>query len=331
MKLTGFLKGKGKVGNLVVSQQGGEVIAREYNPNVSNPNTISQVNQRAKLKLMSQVAAALAPVIAIPKDGLKSSRNIFVKENFQFASADSGNATISYENIQLTKGTTGIPAIKVTRGANNTLTVELMASASAQCDQVVYVVYKKSDEAQFQLIGSKVVSAAGADGKFHTEMPGAAGELIIWAYGMQANSSAAKAKYNNYSVATGVDVATLVGNRSLTSSDYKFTQTRGTTLFAGESEGTVADEGEVMVYITATAGGSVSGEGFANGRKAVAVGTEVTVNATASSGYTFLGWYVNGTDTRLATTSAYTFTANAIADLIARFQSNDDDDSGVIS
>lgn len=332
MKLQGFLKGKGKVGNLVISTVGGETIARDYNPNVSNPNTTAQVNQRAKMKLMSQVAAALSPVIAIPKDGLKSSRNLFVKENFKFASANSGVAEISYENIQLTKGTTGIPAVQVTRSTGNVLTLKLAASAAAAADKVVYVVYKKSDENQFQLLGSKVVEEAGNDGLFSTSMSGAAGELVIWAYGMQALSSAASAKYDNYSVASAVDVARLIANRSLSTSDYKFTQTRGTTLFSGESEGVVAGDNEVMVYISAQTGGTVSGDGFTNGRKAVEIGTSVTVHATATTGYNFLGWYINGTNTQVATTSDYTFTANAMTDLQARFQSTSDDpDEGVIS
>lgn len=64
MKLQGFLKGVGKVENLVVSQVGGVTIARAYQPNVSNPKTEKQVDQRARLKLASQIAAAMSPVIA---------------------------------------------------------------------------------------------------------------------------------------------------------------------------------------------------------------------------------------------------------------------------
>lgn len=326
MKLNGFMKGNGKLGPMVISTVGGEVIGREYNGNPSNPNTSAQVNQRAKMKLMSQVSAALAPVIVIPKDGLKSSRNLFIKENFKFATAEAGTAQISYENIQLTKGTTGIPAIKVTRGENNVLTLKLNASASAQADRIVYVVYKKSDEGQFQLIGSKVVSTSGTDGKFETTMAGAAGELVIWAYGMQALSSAADAKYDNYGVSDGVDIATLVADRSLSTSDFRFTQTRGTTLFKGESEGVVADDDQVMVYITAGNGGVVSGEGFSNGRKAVEIGSSVTVTATANSGFRFAGWYINGTSNQVSSVAQYTFTANAITDLVARFDEIGDDD-----
>ena len=81
MKVRGYLKGKGKLGNIVCSTIAGETIARDYNPEVSNPNTESQVEQRAKFKLMSQLGSIMAPVIAIAKVKNQSSRNLFVRKN----------------------------------------------------------------------------------------------------------------------------------------------------------------------------------------------------------------------------------------------------------
>ena len=46
MKIRGYLKGKGKLGNIVLSTVAGETIARDYNPEVANPNTAAQVEQR---------------------------------------------------------------------------------------------------------------------------------------------------------------------------------------------------------------------------------------------------------------------------------------------
>ena len=70
MKINSILgKMTGKVGNIVVASVGGEVIGREYNPNVSNPNTSAQQNTRSKFKLASQLSATMAPVIAIKKEG----------------------------------------------------------------------------------------------------------------------------------------------------------------------------------------------------------------------------------------------------------------------
>ena len=130
MKLQGFLKGVGKIENIVVSQMGGVSIARAYQPNVSNPSTLPQVNQRARLKLASQLAAALAPVIAMAKQGLVSGRNQFIAKNMPWISADSGVAQVSYENLQLTHGTIGLPAISVSR-ASEKIIVKLSATAES--------------------------------------------------------------------------------------------------------------------------------------------------------------------------------------------------------
>ena len=71
-------KATGKVGSIVYSVSGGQMVAREYQPHVSNPSTVAQTNQRASFKLLSQVAAALAPVIVIPKEGLSATPILFL-------------------------------------------------------------------------------------------------------------------------------------------------------------------------------------------------------------------------------------------------------------
>lgn len=51
--------GSGRAGNFVFSKLDGVTIVRAYQPHVANPNTLAQIEQRAKLKLASQYAAAL--------------------------------------------------------------------------------------------------------------------------------------------------------------------------------------------------------------------------------------------------------------------------------
>ena len=76
MKLYGlFGKGSGKLGSSVFAISSGEQIVREYNPVVENPNTPAQVEQRAKFKLLSQLASDLASALAFKKEGLVSTRN----------------------------------------------------------------------------------------------------------------------------------------------------------------------------------------------------------------------------------------------------------------
>ena len=319
MKVIGNLRGKGKLGGTVYSVVAGACVAREYNPYVANPNTVSQMNQRSKLKLLSQLAAALAPVIAIPKDGLKSSRNLFIARNHEQVVANNGVAQIIYENIQLTSGNAGLPAITATRSTTDGITVKLSASADAAVNRVVYVVYSKSSENQLQYIGSAVQDEAGNAGDFKATFDYLAGDIVIWAYGMKDMSASATAKYGNYSVTDGQDVAKLFMNRTLNTSDIQMTQTRGATLFAGADETVNAGEGQKMVYINASGPGTVSGEGFTGNRKAVDVGSSVTVVATPNANCQFVGWRRSGSDTNISTDATYTFNVSDNMDLVAVF------------
>lgn len=319
MKLQGFLKGVGKIENIVVSQMGGVSIARAYQPNVSNPSTMPQVNQRARLKLASQLAAALAPVIAMAKQGLVSGRNQFIAKNMQWISANTGVAQVSYENLQLTNGTIGLPAVNVSR-ASDKIKVKLSATAESSVSQVVYICYHKNSENTLQLIGSKIQNVAGEDGLFQAEFDDPTGDVIVFAYGMNALSGAASAKYGSYQVQNATDIASLVGTRKLSAGDFQFTKTRGATIFANQEQNTQPSEDQVMIYLTTSGSGSVSCNKFSGNRGAVDKGAEVSVTATASEGYNFEYWYENGKEDFTHFEPTYTFIANEQRDLVARFQ-----------
>ena len=309
----------GKVGSLVFSVSGGQGIVREYNPNVKNPNTLGQVNQRSRLKLASQLAAALATVIVIPREGLVTSRNKFIKINMDFITANNGQAMISYENIQLTNGVAGLPGVRASRDSEGALNIFLDADASKAVSRVVYVVFKKTAENQLQFMDSAIVSNAGENGTFPASVVDFDGDVIIWAYGMKDANSSAAAKYGNYTVKTGEDIAQLVMSRKLASGDYQFTKTRGTTLF-DNSRGTIdAGENQNMVYITASGPGSVSGDGFTGNRKAVDEGQTCTVHAVPNANCNFVGWRLNGQSAYISVQKDYTFTPTSSTDLVAVF------------
>lgn len=303
----------GKIGNVVFSSTGGEVVAREYNPNVSNPNTTKQVDQRAKLKLMSQIAAALAPVIVIPKEGLKSSRNLFIKKNFSSVDAESGVAQVTYENLQITAGNAALPAIHILRSQQNGVQVYLEDRCDAAVTRVVYIMYKKTTEQTLQYMQSVIAEAAGADGTFPASLLYVEGDIVVFAYGMKDLNGKATAKYSDYAVESGLDIAKLAMSREMNLKDYQFTMTRGTTLFAGESESVVVPEGSARVFVTALGPGSVSGAGIYE------VGSQVTVVATPQTGKFFRGWKNNGSDTIISTDASYTFELAGQTDLIAVF------------
>lgn len=290
------------------------MIAREYQPNVANPSTEAQVDQRAKLKLMSQVAAALAPVIAIPKEGLKSSRNLFIKKNFENASATSGVAQVTYENLQLTNGNAGLPSISLRRSPESGITAILDERCDASVTRVCYILYRKTSEATLQYVQSIIVSAAGSEGKFPGTLLYVEGDIVVFAYGIKDLNARATAKYSNYNVINGEDIARLTLTRKISLQDYQFTQTRGTTLFSGESESVPVGANQARVYLTALGNGTVSGAGVYD------INRQITVTATPAENSRFVGWKINGSDTIISTSQSYEFTVEGMTDLVAVFE-----------
>lgn len=308
-----FGKINGKIGGVVFATSGGVQITREYNPNVSNPNTEAQVNQRARMKLMSQLSSAMAPVITMQKMGLVSPRNQFTKRNFGYSYVSNGEAQVSYENLQLTSGNAALPRI-VFDGSLSQYFLELEQSADASISRVVWIVYRKTAEGKLQFYYSGIEETAGTDGKFKHMLPATMPQdnYVFYAYGMKDLSAKATAQYGDLNVTTANDLATLVATRKISMTDYQFTQTRGAT----SNQGTPIDPtpaGKARVYVTASGNGTVSGAGLYD------IGETVTVVATPGNQSRLMGWYKNGTENRLSTQESYSFVLTETVDLVAQF------------
>ena len=299
-------KTTGKIGSIVFATSGGETIAREYNPHVANPSTMPQVNQRARMKLMSQLSACLSPSIIMTKDGLVSRRNKFTKRNMSACYASNGTAQITYENVQLTEGSLGLPQIiaefvvNAETGAED-LQISLATNAAINVARVVYNIYQKTDEGKLQLLYSAISedkSSSGSAFFFSTPAaPFANKELVIYAYGMVDTSEKASAHFGNLNVQNGTDLAVLVANRTISYEDYQFTQTRGATLGTDGKPITPTPAGSFRVWVTASGKGTVSGAGtYEQGQK-------VTLTATPNSGATFVKWVRNGETQTYSTTN----------------------------
>lgn len=95
----------GKLADVVMSVSRGQQVVRKYQPNVANPSTSLQVAQRAKMKLASQLAAALdLELKPYGRNGLVSSRNLFIRDLFSrnaISFAD-GKAVVDRTQIRLT-------------------------------------------------------------------------------------------------------------------------------------------------------------------------------------------------------------------------------------
>ena len=312
-------KTTGKIGSIVFATSGGETIAREYNPHVANPNTQAQVNQRARMKLMSQLSAALSPVLAMQKEGLVSKRNKFVAKNFDACYALNGVAQITYENVQITEGNTALPALIAEGGVDGDVMqigVGIITNPSAQINRVVYCLFRKTAEGKLEYVSSAInETRMGQNSCFEQVfmlLPVA--EYVIFAYGMSDTSERASAEYGNLNVVTASDLARLVATRAISYQDYQFTQTRAITIASNGQAVQPETPGNLRCYVTALGqGGSVTGGG------SYAPGTSVTVQATAASGYVFRNWIKNGTSQVVSTANPYTFTINEQTDLVATF------------
>lgn len=198
MKLNGFVgKGSGKLGASVFAISGGEQIVREYNPVVSNPNTEAQIAQRAKLKLVSQLAAALAPALGFAKQGLVSARNQFVSKNIGLCTFENDTASVDITSIQLTPSNVPFVGVSVTP-ASNALNVALGAGAASDIKRVVYFVFEQTGNDTLQYVTSKIVTEAGEGRNFPTTFSVPAGSYVVYAYGIKDNSVNATIRYENY-------------------------------------------------------------------------------------------------------------------------------------
>lgn len=294
MKLSGMAgTGSGKLGSQVYAACAGEQVVRNYQPKVSNPNTEKQVNQRARMKLMSQLSAAFAPVIAIPRDGMKSSRNIWNKKNFPQSIAIAGQATAWLQKIQLTTGTAALPRLEMLR-RDGRLGIYLEDDATGQVDRVVYNVFARSEEGELMLIHSTVVTDPGEDGDFYFEYEDYESELFAYAYGMKDLNSRAKAKYGNYVVESGEDIAKLMMSRTISTSDYLFTETQGNALTIDQNNTPTVPEGYVKIDFTFLGDGVVKNNSASGAVQTAPLiikrGTQRKLYAQAAPGYRFNCW-----------------------------------------
>lgn len=324
--------GRGKLGAAVFSSTNGQQVVRQYQPNVKNPNTVAQTMQRARFKLMTQIASSMAPVIAMPKSGAVSSRNMFVKKNMPLVIGTADGAQVVYENLQLTSGTRALPGIHVKREGGK-LKIGLLQAPTGQISRVAYCAFSKDSEGQLSLEYSIIASTPGEQGTFDVETKDISNDVVFYAYGMIDTNSSATAAFENYHVDSATDLAKLIATRKLSLSDYSLTKTRGTTLKAGENQNVVVPPGSYGLYVNATAGGNVNVEvnneskgtvmKDASYSGAFAAGSSVVLDANPIEGYRFVGWVDqnNGTVLFPASESYLQIVLNKKYDLLAKFES----------
>lgn len=228
MKLYGlFGKGSGKLGSSVFAISSGEQIVREYNPVVENPNTPAQVEQRAKFKLLSQLAADMASAIVIPKQGLVSSRNRFIGLNIGKANYAGNKASISLEELDITGGSFKMTGFDAEKGQGNVITAYYDEGAPMGVTSVVYVAFQKNEEGHLVYMKSVIVEEPGENRSFSGNLGAVLGDVVVYAYGIKGDVASALAAYTDYAADPASFIANVVATRSEKASGLIFSKTEG--------------------------------------------------------------------------------------------------------
>lgn len=240
--ITGKLQGK--YGNAVFRVRRGVQVMAQYNPNVENPNTEKQVAARARMKLMAQLAAIYASIIAIPREGSKTPRNLFTKENYKLSSFVNDAAQILLPNVQLTKSSRSMARFLVTRSNGQAITCALQNAQDFS--RVVWIVVAKNSNNKLRIHASAVVEnpTPGQVNTFSANLPFTNEAIVVYGYAMNDRDSAATTAYNNISSPTAENIASLFVSRSLDAANYMLTNTNGAYLEVGTNDAISTEDGE---------------------------------------------------------------------------------------
>lgn len=314
-QVTPLSKGTGKLGATVYAISSGVQIAREYNPNVTNPNTEAQQTTRSKFKLISQLAATMAPVIAIRKDGLKTARNQFQSINYDKARFSEGQADVNLNVIQLTKSNKSFAGFNADRSGGTAIAVKLNANSAADLSRVVYIMYEKQADGTLRLVDSLTVSTPGADGLFQGSLAMNSNAVVCYAYGIKDVESGISAKFGNLYCPSAEDVARLLVSSSDNMGSVQLTKTAGLTMAAGVD---TADSDDVEHFTVSVV---TSGNGSAIGGGRFEAGQLCTLRATPDAEATFVAWKANNASGAvLSTDPIYSFEVQANVTICAVFQ-----------
>lgn len=222
----------GKMADVVMVVRNGTQLARKYQPIVANPSTAAQVAARARLKLMSQLAAVMGPYIAIRREGIVSARNLFVSRNYRLSSYSNSTASMDLNSVQLTASVVSLPNVVVVRDQTNISLSISSATGNESLSRVVYIAFVKEADESLRFYAQTVVSEAGVNNNFLASIPGTGRSVVVYAYGMRDNTDAARAVFGDMEVPTAQYVAQLVVTRVLSEVDVTLTETRAATLEA---------------------------------------------------------------------------------------------------
>lgn len=190
----------GKTGSFTYRQSGGQTIVSQYQPIVKNPNTAGQQDQRAKFKLMSQLAAVMASgfgTMAItkrPAKGKPSQRNAFVSLNFPLVQVSEDNesvvAKIPMRELKLTSSQRNLGGITALQ-SEVTVNVQDPAVAAVRFVEVAYI---NNDVTKPVVVNVVNVPMADMRAQYSAQT---VGNFTVLAYGLIPTASASRATLDN--------------------------------------------------------------------------------------------------------------------------------------
>lgn len=232
MKLTGITgTGTGKLGSSIFAVNAGTQIVRQYQPVVANPSTEAQIEQRAKLKLASQLARDMKGAIAIPKDGIVSARNRFMSKNFGAITYSDGTAEATLADIQLTLGSLYMPAMTAATFSTGVASLTMsFAENVPEYEHFVLNLFVRNADGSLSLKASIDKAATdivitNAMVAFTTGDVQPADGDVVFIYGYNFTSESARASYGDLTVNNQKTIASLVATSSLLANNVEFSRT----------------------------------------------------------------------------------------------------------
>ena len=238
----------GKKAGIVTYRVGDTMLAREYNPHPANPKTEKQVQQRAKIKLLSQIAAVFRSIIAIFPSSGKSSRAIFARLNYPKITALSTSAEIDYTSLFLTDSERPITQVAkdiafLATGVR--MLVGLPEEPTEDIKRVFYYLFGKTDDGKFVFLdyylseirwtSRNPLFFCWANAPFEIDEEGrATRDYLIYAIGMGDNSEQATEYWSQLDVPNLEFLGQIIAEKLISSNDFYFTETSSLSWHRGE-------------------------------------------------------------------------------------------------
>ena len=193
----------------------------------TNPSTEAQVEQRAKFKLMSQIATAFKSVIAMKREGNITPRNMFVKLNSPLLSFDKAQsrAEIELAKLLLTKSAQAVRIVSKFNPEASTAIADIVADMDILFGGVFILVRPLENGISIKEIARETLEEP-ENTVAHTFEGVEAGDVIL-AYGITQDTTGLSVKYGNIEAGQSDAWLNVLNNLAESSS---LTQTVGAVL-----------------------------------------------------------------------------------------------------